>query len=202
MDIPRPRWHRLPADFVGCTLINNGGYVVTKNEQKNSAEKKDSENMHAEPVNEVHSSLYQKVIVPKKEVNKQPPSKSRIKKPAVSSENDESKGNKSIQSEKPKQAFHTKHKAPKQPAPAKQKQSGIAKSKKLNQCQKSKRTNGKKKPSIKAYFLGGLNEIGKNFTLFECEGDMIIVDCGMAFPTDDMLGVDLVIPNQIGRAHV
>jgi len=50
-------------------------------------------------------------------------------------------------------------------------------------------------PSIKAYFLGGLNEIGKNFTLYECGSDMIIVDCGMAFPSDDMLGVDLVIPD-------
>lgn len=53
----------------------------------------------------------------------------------------------------------------------------------------------KKKPSIRAYFLGGLNEVGKNFTLFECENDMIIVDCGMAFPDGDMLGVDLVIPD-------
>ena len=53
----------------------------------------------------------------------------------------------------------------------------------------------KAKPSIKVYFLGGLNEIGKNFTLFECEDDMVIVDCGMAFPDGDMLGVDLVIPD-------
>lgn len=51
------------------------------------------------------------------------------------------------------------------------------------------------KPSIKAYFLGGLNEVGKNFTLYECENDMVIVDCGMAFPDGDMLGVDLVIPD-------
>ena len=51
------------------------------------------------------------------------------------------------------------------------------------------------KPSIKAYFLGGLNEIGKNITVFECENDMIIVDCGMAFPDDDMMGIDLVIPD-------
>ena len=51
------------------------------------------------------------------------------------------------------------------------------------------------KPSIKAYFLGGLNEIGKNFTLFECGDDMIIVDCGLAFPNDDMLGIDIVIPD-------
>ncbi len=51
------------------------------------------------------------------------------------------------------------------------------------------------KPSIKIAFLGGLNEIGKNITLFECEGDMILLDCGMAFPDGDMLGVDLVIPD-------
>ena len=51
------------------------------------------------------------------------------------------------------------------------------------------------KPSIRAYFLGGLNEVGKNFTLFECGNDMVIVDCGMAFPDGDMLGVDLVLPD-------
>lgn len=51
------------------------------------------------------------------------------------------------------------------------------------------------RPSIKAYFLGGLNEVGKNFTVFECENDMIIVDCGMAFPDGDMPGVDLVLPD-------
>jgi ribonuclease J len=51
------------------------------------------------------------------------------------------------------------------------------------------------RPSIKAYFLGGLNEVGKNFTVFECQDDMIIVDCGMAFPDGDMPGVDLVLPD-------
>ena len=52
-----------------------------------------------------------------------------------------------------------------------------------------------KKPPVKVSFLGGLNEIGKNITLIECEGDILIVDCGMAFPDGDMLGVDLVIPD-------
>ncbi len=51
------------------------------------------------------------------------------------------------------------------------------------------------KPPIKIAFLGGLNEIGKNLTLFECNDDIIILDCGMAFPDGDMLGVDLVIPD-------
>ena len=53
----------------------------------------------------------------------------------------------------------------------------------------------KSKPAVRVAFLGGLNEIGKNMTLFECEGDMVLVDCGMAFPDGDMLGVDLVIPD-------
>ena len=52
-----------------------------------------------------------------------------------------------------------------------------------------------KKSSIKIIPLGGLLEIGKNITVFEYENDIIIVDCGLAFPEDDMLGVDLVIPD-------
>ncbi len=59
----------------------------------------------------------------------------------------------------------------------------------------SKKKPAVKKPSIKVAFLGGLNEIGKNITLFECEGDIVLLDCGMAFPDGDMLGVDLVIPD-------
>ena len=53
----------------------------------------------------------------------------------------------------------------------------------------------KKESSVKITFLGGLNEIGKNITLFECDDDMFLLDCGMAFPDGDMLGVDLVIPD-------
>lgn len=43
--------------------------------------------------------------------------------------------------------------------------------------------------------LGGLEEIGKNCTVFEYDGDMIIVDCGLAFPDNEMLGIDIVIPD-------
>ena len=48
---------------------------------------------------------------------------------------------------------------------------------------------------MKITFLGGLNEIGKNMTLFECNNDMFLLDCGMAFPDGEMLGVDMVIPD-------
>lgn len=49
--------------------------------------------------------------------------------------------------------------------------------------------------SVRVAFLGGLNEIGKNMTLYECRGDMFLVDCGISFPDDDLPGVDLVIPD-------
>ncbi len=66
--------------------------------------------------------------------------------------------------------------------------------------QKSKGNNNRRGPkreetAIKISFLGGLNEVGKNMTLYECRDDMIIVDCGLAFPEPEMLGVDLVIPD-------
>ena len=48
---------------------------------------------------------------------------------------------------------------------------------------------------LKVIVLGGLNEVGKNITVLEYENDIIVVDCGLGFPDDDMLGVDLVIPD-------
>ena len=75
----------------------------------------------------------------------------------------------------------------------------IYKSKKTSSSIKSKnykkQVNNKPAVPIKVAFLGGLNEIGKNLTVFECNDDIIILDCGMAFPDGDMLGVDLVIPD-------
>ena len=43
--------------------------------------------------------------------------------------------------------------------------------------------------------LGGINEFGKNMTVFEYGDDMFILDCGMMFPKEDMLGIDYVIPD-------
>ncbi len=55
----------------------------------------------------------------------------------------------------------------------------------------------KPKPAVpvQVTFLGGLNEIGKNMTVYEIDDQMIVVDCGLAFPEQDMLGIDLVIPD-------
>ena len=48
---------------------------------------------------------------------------------------------------------------------------------------------------LKIIPLGGLNEIGKNMTVYEYGGEIIVVDCGMAFPGDDMYGIDCIIPD-------
>ena len=48
---------------------------------------------------------------------------------------------------------------------------------------------------LKIIPLGGINEIGKNMTVYECDGDILVVDCGVAFPDSEMPGIDLVIPD-------
>ena len=60
-----------------------------------------------------------------------------------------------------------------------------------------RRTKSAKKPqgTLRVMCLGGLMEIGKNMTVIEYEKDIVVVDCGLAFPDDEMLGVDLVIPD-------
>ena len=57
------------------------------------------------------------------------------------------------------------------------------------------RQNRQKRTPVRIIPLGGLNEIGKNMTVFECCNDMFILDCGLAFPDMDMPGVDIVIPD-------
>ena len=53
----------------------------------------------------------------------------------------------------------------------------------------------KQNSKLKIIPLGGLEQIGMNITAFEYEDSIIVVDCGLSFPEDDMLGIDLVIPD-------
>lgn len=54
---------------------------------------------------------------------------------------------------------------------------------------------GKGAQPLRIVFLGGLNEVGKNLTVYEYENDIMLVDCGLAFPDQDMFGVDIVLPD-------
>ena len=70
----------------------------------------------------------------------------------------------------------------------------------IQKGQKNKKNDGKldfrfKQEKLKIIPLGGIQEIGKNITVFEYGDDIVLVDCGLAFPEDDMLGIDLVIPD-------
>lgn len=184
---------------------------MTETNQNKPAERKDAGEPQIETVNEVRSTLYQKVVPPKKQVQRteQAP-RHREQKPA-----DQVIGGEPVQLEQVQQKRQPQKKVqrpaqPKQPRPPKkqvaqalvpQSQPAVQQHPAQPKKQANQRPQGRRgqhnqvKPSIKVYFLGGLNEIGKNLTLFECGDDMIIVDCGMAFPTDDMLGVDLVLPD-------
>jgi len=58
-----------------------------------------------------------------------------------------------------------------------------------------RKKNKETKEQVKAIFLGGLEQIGMNITAFEYEDSIVVVDCGMAFPDEDLPGVDLIIPD-------
>ena len=73
---------------------------------------------------------------------------------------------------------------------AKTRQRNFAKDKNITKIEKPK-----EKSKLRVISLGGLGEIGKNITVIEYENDIIIVDCGLGFPDDEMLGIDLVIPD-------
>ena len=93
-------------------------------------------------------------------------------------------------SETPKQKPEApKKNPPKKPVDAEKKNSG------WNQKKRGRPTKAANNPPLKIIPLGGLGEIGKNMTAYEYENEIIIVDCGMAFPDEEMLGVDLVIPD-------
>ena len=56
-------------------------------------------------------------------------------------------------------------------------------------------TNKKESQGLKVIPIGGLNGIGKNMTLLEYQDQILVIDCGMTFPEDEMYGIDIVLPD-------
>lgn len=81
------------------------------------------------------------------------------------------------------------------PAENAPKAAGAPKQPRKNSPKKQGAQQAKRKTPLRIIPLGGLNEIGKNLTVFECGNDIVIVDCGLAFPDSELLGVDIVIPD-------
>lgn len=79
--------------------------------------------------------------------------------------------------------------------PAQEAAPNAAKPKNTRPRTQGRRKKDGKKLLVRIIPLGGLNEIGKNMTVYECGNDMFIVDCGLAFPDETMLGIDIVIPD-------
>ncbi len=104
-----------------------------------------------------------------------------------------------ISPEKTEQNQKTKKKQTKKSDKSKPQKASSNKSETKNKTAKksggSKKTKNKITQPVRIISLGGLEEIGKNITLYECGEDIIIVDCGMAFPDDDLPGIDIVIPD-------
>ncbi len=66
---------------------------------------------------------------------------------------------------------------------------------KAKKTRKNAKPEAEENPPLRIIPLGGLGEVGKNMTVYECGDDAIIVDCGMSFPDDELFGVDIVIPD-------
>ncbi len=173
---------------------------MTEKKQNISAERGSEAKTSAEAASAVHAGLYQKVEVPKRRSSEQPHPQNRQRGRTEMKKTAQTETEKN--STEPKRPVRRKR-SPAKPLSAPKTQNVAAEAAPVTQnlpkrqntrSQRGVRKNSKK-PAIRAYFLGGLNEIGKNFTLFECQDDMIIVDCGMSFPDDDMPGIDMVIPD-------
>lgn len=133
----------------------------------------------------------------KKPARKAPAKKSGARKPAVKKTAAPKSAAKKQQAEKTaaKKPAAKKQQAEKTAAPKSAAKKPAAKKSAAKPAARKGRRSAQPKGKLRIIPLGGLDEIGKNMTLIEYENDMILIDSGMAFPDEDMPGIDLVIPD-------
>ncbi len=102
--------------------------------------------------------------------------------------------NQNHQNEPQKRRRYVVHR-PKQQAGSAAKKAAVPAPSAPQPVQRRPRPQDQKRTPVRIIPLGGLNEIGKNMTVFECSNDMFILDCGLAFPDAEMPGVDIVLPD-------
>jgi len=133
--------------------------------------------MTEENVEKRQEKEFEKKVIQKNQEGRRPTRRPYNKKPRENIENRSSE-----------QAIKTAPMQNIQKKEANRKPKDIGKNKKIN-------NNIFKASKLKIIPLGGIQEVGKNITVFEYENEIIVIDCGLAFPEDDMLGIDLVIPD-------
>ncbi len=171
-------------------INNSGGYLVAQT-QKNNKEKNNANTA------EKNNRSAKNTAAQKKQSGTKPKAK------AAAAKSNSSGSKKSDVKNAPTKQTAAKTKA--NPSRSKAVQAKSAQNIKANQNKTKTQTAGKTAKSskskaasqkpVKITFIGGLNEIGKNITMYEYGNDAVLVDCGMAFPDDQMLGIDIVIPD-------
>ncbi len=186
----------------------NAGAAGTK---QSARKKSESKSINEKIINEALEEIYASVAAEQKKAPAQKPAKQKSSEPAKRGKKaEESKAPAKREPEK-KTEKKTEKKPESKPKAAEKAEAAPAPAEKKTSERKTHVRTGRRKvetavktapaiaqnPDAKLRIipLGGLLEVGKNMTLFECGDEMLVVDCGIGFPDEDMPGIDLVIPD-------
>ena len=163
-----------------------------ENNNQHGAKRAPKKHPYFRPKKEKTAEAVAKQPTPKKE-KPAAPQQPKSKKPTAAPAEKKPRG----QKEKPVRVPRTPARPSARESHAEQSTGAIVNhnAKKERQFKKGGKTPKKPTGKLRIIPLGGLMEIGKNMTVFEYENDIVIVDCGFAFPDEEMLGVDYVIPD-------
>ena len=181
-----------------------GGNAAKHSSRKKSESKSVNEKIINAALEEIYASVEAEQKKAPKQKNKGNAAPEVTEKPAVPKKSTRQTNKKTDKTAKPEKV----EKVEAAPAPAPEKPASERKTHVRTGRRKNEKTAGtaqsvfsegliKRNPDAKLRVipLGGLNEVGKNMTVFECEDEILIVDCGIGFPDEDMPGIDLVIPD-------